>query len=136
MVTARVRVGQHTASKAYRNWYTNFVPDALPLVFWQSATGREPVREWLKALDLNDKKVVGRDLAKVQYGWPIGLPLCRALADGLWEVRCSLPSRREGRVILCFRDQRLVALHAFFKSSRTMPKTDLDLAKTRMRDLG
>jgi hypothetical protein len=59
--------------------------EPVPLAFWRSATGREPVREWLIALPRDDKRVVGRDMAKVQFGWPIGLPLCRPLSGGLWK---------------------------------------------------
>jgi hypothetical protein len=55
----------------------------IPLVFWRSATGREPVREWLNELSREDKRTIGRDIAKVQYGWPVGLPLCRPLSGGL-----------------------------------------------------
>src|SRR5205085_5746108 len=29
---------------------------------------------------------------------PVGLPLCRPLSGGVWEVRASLPSKREARV--------------------------------------
>lgn len=46
------------------------------LVFWRSEAGRELVREWLKELPRDDQRVIGRDIAKVQFGWPIGLPLC------------------------------------------------------------
>jgi len=28
----------------------------------------------------------------VQEGWPLGMPLVRNLAKGLWEVRCTLPN--------------------------------------------
>jgi phage-related protein len=62
-------------------------PKPIPLAFWRSATGREPVREWLRALSHEDKKTIGRDIAKVQFGWPVGLPLCRPLSGGLWEIR-------------------------------------------------
>jgi len=66
----------------------------IPLRFWRSASGREPVREWLNSLSAEDKRTVGRDLAKVQFGWPVGMPTCRPLGAGLWEVRSSLGSRR------------------------------------------
>jgi hypothetical protein len=75
-------------------------------VFWRSATGREPVREWLKSLSRADRKIVGRDMAKVQFGWPVGLPLCRALSGGLWEVRSSLATKREARVFSDFMTAR------------------------------
>ena len=71
----------------------------IPLAFWRSTTGREPVREWLNELPGGDQRIIGPDIRKVQIGWPIGTPLCRPLKGGLWEVRSSLPSRREGRVL-------------------------------------
>jgi Phage derived protein Gp49-like (DUF891) len=71
----------------------------IPLVFWRSAAGREPVREWLNELSREDKRSIGRDIAKVQYGWPVGLPLCRPLSAGLWEVRTSLPSKRGADIL-------------------------------------
>ena len=49
-------------------------PDPVPLRFWRSISGREPVREWLNDLPLDDRRVIGRDMAKVQFGW---------LADGV-----------------------------------------------------
>jgi len=67
----------------------------IPLRFRKSAAGREPVREWLTALPRPDQKTIGRDLARVQFGWPIGMPVCRPLGGGLWEVRSTLRSRRE-----------------------------------------
>jgi hypothetical protein len=50
----------------------------IPLVFWRSATGREPVREWLNELPREDQRTIGRDIAKVQFGWPVGLPMAAA----------------------------------------------------------
>jgi hypothetical protein len=49
----------------------------LPAAFYQSSSGREPVREWLKALEGEDRKVVGEDIKDVEFSWPIGMPLCR-----------------------------------------------------------
>ena len=107
----------------------------LPLFFWRSAVGNEPVRDWLRALDVDDKKIVGRDIAKVQYRWPVGLPLCRSLGDGLWEVRTSLSGRREVRIVFGFAEGVLVALHAFFKKSQKAPDAELRLARERWKEL-
>jgi antitoxin HicB len=81
----------------------------IPLAFWRSVTGREPLREWLKDLPREDKRTIGRDIAKVQFGWPIELPLCRPLSGGLWEVRSSLASKREARVFFGLRNHQEVA---------------------------
>lgn len=93
------------------------------------------MREWLKDLSREDKKTIGRDIAKVQFGWPTGLPLCRPLTGGLWEVRSSLASRREARVLFGFHDGVLVALHAIIKKSQRTPAEALALARQRLKEL-
>lgn len=93
------------------------------------------MREWLGGLSRADKRTVGRDIAKVQFGWPIGMPLCRPLSGGLWEVRTSLPSKREARVFIAFHDQMLIALHAFIKKGGRTPAGDLTLARERLKEL-
>jgi phage-related protein len=110
-------------------------PEPIPLAFWRSATGREPVREWLKELSRADKRTIGRDVAKVQFGWPVGLPLCRPLSGGLWEVRSSLATKREARVFFGFHEGMLVALHAIIKKTRKTPAEDLTLARQRLKDI-
>lgn len=107
----------------------------IPLAFWRSVSGREPVREWLLDLPRDDKRTVGRDMAAVQFGWPLGLPLCRPLAGGLWEVRSSLPSKREARVFFGFHDEMLVALHAVIKKSRKTAPGDVALARQRWKEV-
>jgi hypothetical protein len=54
--------------------------------FYRSANDKEPVREWLKQLDSLDRKLVGIDIATAEYGWPVGMPLARAMGDGLFEI--------------------------------------------------
>jgi hypothetical protein len=46
----------------------------LPAIFYRSASGDEPVRDWLKGLDKADRQAIGEDIAYVQYKWPIGKP--------------------------------------------------------------
>ena len=107
----------------------------VPVRFYRSSTGREPVLEWLRSLDREDRRAIGLDLMRVQFGWPIGMPLVRSLKDGLWEVRSSLPSRKIARLILCFHRQTLVVLHGFIKKTQTTPAEELDLAKRRMKEV-
>ncbi|WP_156918179.1 type II toxin-antitoxin system RelE/ParE family toxin [Bradyrhizobium sp. Cp5.3] len=108
---------------------------SVSLRFWRSSAGREPVREWLSGLPREDQRTIGRDLAKVQLGWPIGMPVCRPLDGGLWEVRSSLSSRREGRVLFGFHEGVLIALHAFIKKTLKTPARDLSLARRRLKEL-
>lgn len=107
----------------------------IPLVFYRTASGNEPVRDWLKELDRDDRLEVGGDLQRVQYRWPVGMPLCRPMGGGLWEVRTSLPSRTIARVLICFHDGLIYALHGFIKKTQKTPPDDLKLAQERMKEV-
>ena len=73
----------------------------LPARFYRSDAGREPVREWLKGLEPEDRKVIGEDIKEVEFSWPIGMPLVRSLGRELWEVRSSLLHSRIAWVVFC-----------------------------------
>jgi phage-related protein len=119
----------------YKGWQMTGELRPIPLVFWRSAAGNEPVRAWLNDLPREDQRTLGRDIARVQFGWPIGLPVCRPLGKGLWEVRSSLPSRREARVLFGFHCGMLIALTAFIKKTQTTPAAELALACQRLKEV-
>jgi phage-related protein len=110
-------------------------PLRIPVRFYRTVAGREPVLEWLRSLREEDRKVIGLDLMRVQFGWPVGMPLVRSLKNGLWEIRSTLPSRRIARLIICFHDNKIVALHGFIKKTQKMPLEDIDVARQRMREV-
>ncbi len=105
----------------------------LPARFYRSDSGREPVREWLKGLDLADRKVIGEDIKDVEFSWPIGMPLIRSLGQGLWEVRSGLAHGRIARVLFCVAREQMVLLHGFIKKTQKTPPRDIDLALKRMK---
>jgi hypothetical protein len=93
-------------------------PRKVPVVFYQTPAGSEIVRDWLKGLAEADRAVIGQDLMRVQFRWPVGMPLCRPLGDGLWEVRSDLSRHRIARVFFCFTEGRLVALNGISRRPR------------------
>ncbi|HXM66902.1 MAG TPA: type II toxin-antitoxin system RelE/ParE family toxin [Candidatus Acidoferrum sp.] len=88
-----------------------------------------------QGLDDADRHAIGTDLLRAQWRWPVGMPLCRAMASGLWEIRTDLPRNRTARVLICFYAGRLVALHGFIKKTRSAPDDDLALARKRQKEL-
>jgi phage-related protein len=114
-------------------WYTSGMASdvRLRVVFFRTATGNEPVREWLKALPRDDRRIIGEDLKTAQYGWPLGMPLIRKLEAGLWEVRSDLHGR-VARVIFTVMGDTMVLLHGFIKQSRRTPSADLQVARRRL----
>ena len=109
----------------------------IELRFFRTLSGNEPVREWLLSLPEADRRRIGIDLATVEFGWPIGMPLCRPLTSrrGLWEIRSDLAGGRIARVIFCVFDDQLHALHGFIKKTQKTPERGLDLAEKRMKEL-
>jgi phage-related protein len=135
----------------YRTWYTLLVgkklqspagvatqPEALerqgkrvPAIFFRTEGGGEPVRDWLKALPSpEDRKRIGEDIKTVEFGWPIGMPVCRPLGSGIYEVRTSLAQNRIARVLFYIdKKSRMVLLHGFIKKTHKTPGEDLELAR-------
>ena len=103
----------------------------LAVRFYRTASGQEPVREWLLALGDRDRKTLGRDIKTAQFGWPLGMPLVRKLEPGLWEVRSHL-SAGIARVMFTVEGSTMVLLHAFAKKSQKTPLEELAAARHRL----
>jgi phage-related protein len=103
--------------------------------FYRTDAGGEPVREFLrKVLTLDERKAVGKDVRTVEYGWPIGMPVCKDLKNGLLEVRTELPGRI-CRILFSIHGKRMVLLHGFVKKTQKTPQRELDTALERKRHL-
>jgi phage-related protein len=107
----------------------------IPIVFYRTAGGAEPVRDWLRSLSAEDLRTIGTDLATVQVGWPVGMPLCRPLGAGLWEVRSGLLNNRIARLVFFVADGRIGVVHGFIKKTKKTPPTDIALAERRMKEM-
>jgi len=103
--------------------------------FYQSENGKEPVLDFLKKLNKSDKKIIGIDIKTVEFGWPIGMPTCRPLGQGLYEVRSSISSNRIVRIIFTIEGSMMILLHGFIKKTKTTPKQELDIAKKRYEEI-
>lgn len=107
------------------------------VVFYRTVGGNEVVQDFLRSLPVEDRHVVGCDLRYVQFAYPVGPPFCRSLGKGLWELRSSLPSGRECRLICTYdsKSKTIVALSGFIKKTRKTPASELKLASNRRADL-
>jgi phage-related protein len=106
----------------------------LPVVFYRSENGNEPVRDWLKGLTRDERRIIGEDIKMVQFGWPLGMPLERKIDLHLWEVRSTLPGKI-ARILLTVQDGTMVLLHGFIKKDQKLPTSDKRLALTRLSKL-
>jgi phage-related protein len=85
----------------------------VPAAFYRTEMGTEPVREWLRLLPPEDRKIVG---------------------DDLWELRSTI---RHGiaRIIFVVHEERLVLLNGFTKNTQKTPENELELARKRKNDI-
>lgn len=102
----------------------------LNVHFFASPNGAEPVRDWLRSLEPNIRTRIGRAITRTAHGWPVGMPVCRALGGGLFEVRCDVDSNIY-RVIFEIIDGDMILLHGFEKKTQKTNQHDLVLAKDR-----
>jgi phage-related protein len=103
--------------------------------FYKSESGKEPVRAWLLDLSKGDRKIIGEDIKTVEFGWPIGMPTCRPLGDGIFEVRSDLTGKRISRVLFMVAEGHMVLLHAIIKKTEKTPPDDLALARRRRKEV-
>lgn len=105
------------------------------VIFYREDSGREPVRIFVRKLDLPEKKEVGECLQILEGRWPLGMPLVDNLAPGLWELRMRFATRL-CRILFCIEGKNIILLHSFIKKTRTTPKQDIEIAQARRKKLG
>jgi phage-related protein len=110
-------------------------PSRIELVFYRSKAGSEPVRDWLIDLPAENRRDVGQDLQRVQFRWPIGMPLVRPMGKGLFEVRTNLADGTIARVLFSFFASELYALHGFIRKKQKTPLGNLKLALARKKEV-
>ncbi|HEY3823791.1 MAG TPA: type II toxin-antitoxin system RelE/ParE family toxin [Bryobacteraceae bacterium] len=102
----------------------------VPAIFFRTESGGEPLREWLKSLPPEDRKLIGEDIKTAEFGWPVGMPVCRSLGGGICEIRTYLTQDRIARVLFYIDAKgRMVLLHGFIKKTQKTPLNDLELAR-------
>lgn len=110
-------------------------PTKIELVFYRSKSGNEPVRDWLVELPVTNRREIGLHLQRIQYRWPVGMPLVRPMGKGLFEVRTPLPDGTTARVMFCFHGGELYTLHGFVKKSKSTTASDLEIARKRQKEV-
>ncbi len=99
-----------------------------------SDSGVEPVRDRVLSLAPGDRQKIGRTIRLVECGWPMGMPVCKPLGDGIFEVRVNL-DRRIARVMFCIEAGEMWLLHGFIKTTQKTTPRDMHIARQRRGDL-
>ena len=104
--------------------------------FYETTTGRCPVREFLdelKETDPGDFTAVVAGLAKLRNRQYHRQPLSKSLGEGLFELRHV--GKLNTRVLWFFaKGRRIITVHGVRNKAKAIPQPDLDVARERMRD--
>jgi phage-related protein len=103
--------------------------------FYATRQGKMPVREWLLELSSEDRRTIGNDIATDEYRWPIGMPTCRSMGAGLWEVRSNISDGRIARVLFGMCDSNMILWHGFIKKTQKTPTAELEIARKRWKEV-
>lgn len=109
----------------------------ISVTFYETPAGSEVVLDFIRKLPQDDRKKVGLDLKTLQFGYPLGMPLCRHLRSQIWELRSSLPSGNEARLLYFFDSEKqlITVVNAFIKKTQTTPNSAIELALKRKKEL-
>ena len=106
----------------------------VPALFYRTEAGNEPVRDWLKSLAKEERRMIWADIQTVEFGWPVGMPVCKPMGNGIFETRTDL-NKRIARVLFCVLNSRMYLLHGFIKKTKQTSPNDLGIATQRKSKL-
>ena len=110
------------------------IKPTLFVEFYSESNGREPVRIWLQSLDKAVKIILGEDISKVQFRWPLGMPLVRSLGEGIYELRSHIPNGII-RILFLVTNKTMVLLHGFIKKDTKASYTRVKNSKREGKKL-
>ena len=105
----------------------------IEVYLYREESGKSPVYTWLHKLSQDDRKIIGRDIKKIQISWPVDNQLVKPLGSKMWEIRTRLDNRIV-RIIFVFHDSKIL-LHGFIKKTQKTPQQEIDLAIKRFKTL-
>lgn len=106
-------------------------------VYYRERSGREPVREFLQALDVSSREAVAWAVELLNAMGvndpPLPFPYSSQVAGELRELRCHA-GRRHIRVLYRRSERLFVLLHSFEKRTPKVPAPDVAIAEARWAD--
>ena len=90
------------------------------------------MREWLKALPKEERRIIGEDIMTVQFRWPLGMPLVDNLGSGIWKFGADWQIESRTLYFLCTKEKSFFCTASLRKPGRLQTKTELWLCDAKM----
>ena len=109
---------------------------SVQIVFFVSGTGRSPVRETIGKLPKEDRARFVEVAEEIErHGLECVRVQFRQLEGKLWEIKFKAPGGGFRVAYVVIEKDRMVWLHAFKKQKRKASRSDLELARRRMKEV-
>lgn len=111
----------------------------MRVIFYETATGRSPVREFFAQLSQQTREELIGVLALLENGRILQMPLSRNLSSiwpGLHEIRLR---DRDGQIRVFYyvkKDDALYLVHAYRKKTREISNKEVAVILARIRSIG
>lgn len=107
------------------------------VLFYFSATGRNPVLEFIRPLPRGEKSRIGHSIDELEWrGTSLREPHAKPLKtqDGLYELRITGEDNIYRVLYFHFTGKSFLLLHAFVKKTQKTPSSEMDIAMKRLKD--
>lgn len=102
--------------------------------FFQTARGNYPVKEFIDELDKTTQTRVAKYIRLlIDYGPYLKPPYIKKLQNKLFELRIS--GKIAVRIFYTITDSEYYLLHAFKKKSKKTPRSELEIALDRIKEI-
>lgn len=104
--------------------------------YYETSNGEEVVKNFIDKLPKIPSAKLARQLDLLEeFGNELGMPHAKPMGGGLLELRVR-GKQEEVRVFFVHVvDKRIVLLHGFIKKTQQTPKKELDIARSRQKEV-
>ncbi len=108
-------------------WSVNYFTDEM---------GEQPVKEWIDTLEVKLQLKIFRAFELLEeFNINLKAPYVKPLEDKLYELRIKDLKGIYRIIYFAYTGQEFIMLNGFIKKTQKTPKKEIELAKTRMKEV-
>ena len=108
-------------------WSVNYFTDKM---------GKQPVKDWIDTLEIKLQVKIFRAFELLEdFNINLKAPYVKPLEDKLYELRIKDPKGIYRIIYFAYTGKEFIMLNGFVKKTQKTPKKEIELAKTRMKEV-
>jgi len=100
------------------------------VIFYETANGTRPVKEFLDKLTVKMRAKMIRTIVMLQDNGPaLREPCSKPIGDGIFELRAKVATNITRVLYFFFKGRKVVLTNGFIKKTQETPASEIELAK-------